>query len=234
MKLSFFTLFAYLIYCHAIAQSPPPELARSYKNIIPFHQEIISGGYYLDPPREIEGHPYFKFRSFETGSITINGITYDEVPLVYNCYTDEVITFQPIHKQKILIRNDKINNFDFLPSNAYQFIRIAENPGYAHHKNGIYQLVEDGEAKLLVKHYKKTKPKREIGKFNSEFYENKDFFILKGDEFFPVKKQKQVFEALGLEKKALRQTLADRSIRYHLEPELFMKFLVQTHNSSDQ
>lgn len=234
MKSIFFLLFIYLICSHTSAQSLPAALATSYKNIIPLHQEIISGGYYGEPPREIEGHPYFEFKSFENGKITINGISYEDVPLTYNIYTDDVLTFQPIHNQKILIRHDKINDFDLMSSQIYRFVRIDANPGYLYHRNGIYQVIQNGSAQLLAKHYKLTKPKREIGRYVGEYYDNKDLFIYNSGKIFLIKKKKHAFEALGLDKKELKSTLADQGIRYHDSPEKFIIFLVQTYNANQQ
>jgi hypothetical protein len=232
---SIFSLVFFLTLClHISAQSLPPDLAISYKNNIPLHQEIISGGYYGEPPREIEGHPYFEFKSFENGKITINGITYKDVPLAYNIYTDDILTFQPIHNQKILIRHDKINDFDLIPSQVYSFVRIAENPGYIYHRNGIYQLLENGPAQLIAKHYKLTKPKREIGRFVGEYYINKDLFIRNGEKIFQIKKKRHAFEALGLDKKELKRILSEQEVRYHDSPEKFILFLVKTYNATKQ
>jgi hypothetical protein len=234
MKSIFSPLF-FLTFCFQLsAQSLPAALATSYKNIIPLHQEIISGGYYGEPPRDIEGHPYFEFKSFENGKITINGITYEDVPLTYNIFNDNVLTFQPIHNQKILIRHDKINSFELAPSSIYRFVRIEENPGYGYHRNGIYEVLESGPAQLLAKHYKLTKPKRELGRFVSEYYDNKDLFIHKADKLNLIKKKKQAYEALDLDKKELKSTLAEQGIRYSDSPEKFILFLVQTYNAKLQ
>ena len=39
------------------------DLKEAYLSNIPFHQEVISGGYYVDPPPNIEGNPYFHSKS---------------------------------------------------------------------------------------------------------------------------------------------------------------------------
>lgn len=206
------------------------SLEKNYRSIIPLDQEIVSGGYFVDPPKEIEGHPYFETKTFESGQITINGLTYKDVPLLYNIWKDEVLTFQPIHKQKILIRADKINEFMIYLNTPVIFIRLEENTGYIHHGNGIYELVVDGNASLLVKHRKQTKSKREISRFQDEFYQQVDFFLKKEENTAHITTKKQAFEFLQLDKKQLRNPIRENRLDFRRDRRSFLSFLTTISN----
>ena len=74
-----------------------------YQKELPYFQELITGGQYEAPSPRIKGVPYFISKQFEEGTLRINGITYPQVPLIYDTYRDQLVTFHPIFNQKILI-----------------------------------------------------------------------------------------------------------------------------------
>lgn len=162
MKIAFFLISFHLAFSFAAMSQTNLTFEDLYQKNIPLYQDIISSGYYLDPPKEIGGHHYFMSRNLETSTVTINGLRYQKVPLSYNIFTNELITVQPIYKQKILIRPDKINAFEMDIKGKRTFVIVPENPGYLHHRKGISEILDAGEVNLLRKHYKLTKPKREL------------------------------------------------------------------------
>lgn len=231
MKVVFFLIPFHLVFCFASLGQTNLTFEDLYQKNIPLYQDIISGGYYLDPPKEIEGHPYFMSRNLETSTVTINGLRYQKVPLSYNIFTDELITFQPIHKQKILIRPDKINAFEMEIKGKHNFVIVPENPGYLHHRKGIYEILDAGEVNLLRKHYKLTKSKREVSNFTAVFYEKSDYFLQKNKEISRVSKQKQAFEFLGLDRKTIRKQLRENQLNFRENPAAYLTFLTQLYNN---
>lgn len=231
MKPYFFSLIISVCVVSNLQAQSSQELEDAYKANIPLHQEIVSGGYYVDPPQNIEGFPYFKSKNFEYSSLTINGLTYENVPLLYNIFSDEVVTFHPVHKQKTLIKTDKIDGF-VLPDKI-TFIRINENPEYSHHGKGFYELVEKGEqANLLCKHFKTTKAKREMTQYSSVFVDKSDFLIQKGDQIEEIKSKGQAITFLGLDKKLVNRGAKEKSLNYRNDRRRYLSFLVESFNES--
>lgn len=196
-----------------------------YKDQLPYFQELITGGQYQEPSRLIEGDPYFFSRQFESGSLTINGITYPEVPLLYDVYMDQVVTFHPVFKQKILIKPEKIDAFTL--ANEANFSHYAGNESYLRNGNGVYQVLAKGEFTALAKHFKTTKSKRELSKYDEIYVDKSDFFLWKSGVFYPVHKGSQAIEILGLEKKQVKKELRANRLNFNQDPEDFLKFLVQ-------
>jgi len=231
MKSYFFFLALCVFTVSKLQAQTSKELEDAYTSNIPLHQEIVSGGHYVDPPQNIEGYPYFKSKNFEYGSLTINGLTYENVPLLYNIFSDEVVTFHPLHNQKTLIKTDKIEGF-VLPENI-KFIRIQENTEYSHHRKGFYELVEEGgKANLLCKHFKTTKAKREISKYSDYFDEKSDFLIQKSDIIHIVKNRAKSIQFLGLDKKQINRSAKEKALNYRNNRREYLSFLVEFYNQS--
>jgi hypothetical protein len=155
----------------------------------------------------------------------INGITYPGVPLMYDIYKDQVITFHPIYNQRILINPDKIDEFSL--SNGERFKYLEGNESYSNNSNGLYQVLNDGENLVLLKRFKATKSNRDISIYTDEFVEKNDFFIWKSGIFNQINKSKQAFEVLGLDKKTVNKYLKERKIRFQDTPEKYLITLVE-------
>ena len=224
-----FFLFLSSISFEVFAQVPL-IIQQNYRSNIPFDQEIVSGGYFVDPPKEFEGHPYLITKNFESAQITINGLNYDQVPLLYNIWKDQVLTFQPVHKQKILIRSDKIDAFTLYFETPISFVRLQENPSYSHHGSGIYESVGEGPSRVLIKHRKLTKSKREYSIYSNVFYETQDYFLQKDGEILKVSNRKQVIDFLDLEKKEVRKLSKDSYLDFRTDRKSYLSFLVSLYN----
>lgn len=176
-----------------------------YQKQLPFFQELISGGLYADSPRNFDGHPFFQTRVFGNGVLRINEVNYEEVPLLYDSQADWVVTFHPIHNQKILIKSEKVDQFQL--QDGSEFRNFNGNASYAHHGNGFYKIVEDGKIKVLAKHYKVLKAVKELGDFTKEFVAYTDLFFWYAGEFESVSRKSQAIKLLGLDKKEAKQML---------------------------
>jgi hypothetical protein len=195
-----------------------------YREQLPYFQELITGGQYQEPSRLIEGDPYYFSRQFEKGSLTINGITYPEVPLLYDAFRDQVVTFHPVFNQKILIKPEKIDGFRL--ANGVQFKYFPGNESSFRDGNGIYEVLGEGEYSALAKRFKTTKPIREISKYDEMYIEKTDYFLWKDAEFFQVSKASRILAVLGLEKKQVRKELKDRRLNFKRNPETYLQYII--------
>lgn len=180
------------------------HLAR-YQEQLPFFQELITGGQYSDPPVNYLGSPFLDPNVFPSGKIRLNGITYIKIPLLYDTWLDEVITFHPVYNQKILIKAEKIEEFT-LEGNA-EFRKFSENPAYSKHKHGFYEVISDADIKLLKKNYSKVESVKESGLITKEYIQGRDYFFWFDGEFLKVNKKNDAITALGLSKKAVADQL---------------------------
>ncbi len=195
-----------------------------YREQLPYFQELITGGQYQEPSRLIEGDPYYFSRKFEKGSLTINGITYPEVPLLYDVYRDQVVTFHPIFNQKILIKPEKIGGFQL--ANDSQFKYFAGNESHLRDGNGIYEVLAEGAYSALAKRYKTTKALRAISPYDDIYVEKTDYFLWNSGTFIPLSRASQILDVLGLEKKAVRKALKEQNLNFKRDPESFLQYII--------
>lgn len=233
MKKKLLLLFSALVFVFsAKAQLIDEENSylATYKKNLPYFQELITGGQYVEVPKTIEGNPFYFSRQFEEGSLSINKIIYPNVPLMYDCYRDQLITFHPIYNQRILINPDKIDEF-FL-ANGERFKYVEGNKSYAHHLNGLYQVLNSGSIQILIKRFKITKSKRDMGIYTDEFVEKEDFFIWKAGVFRQVSKGNQAIEILGLDRKLAKKYLKGQKLRFQEYPDHYLLGLIEFSNQA--
>jgi hypothetical protein len=201
-----------------------------YQEEIPYFQELITGGQYAAPSARIKGDPYFVTRQFEAGTLRINGISYPQVPLIYDIFRDQLVTFHPIFSQKILIKPEKIDGFEWSDGKLFRF--FPGNESFLHHGNGIYEVLGEGKATALAKRYKTTRSLRDISRYDAEYVAKKDYFLWKEGTFFPIKKSSQAFAALQLNAKVLKKELKSKGLQFKKAPEAFLNYLVANSESN--
>lgn len=228
MRSILFVIILVLVFFNreAIAQVAGDDLPflSSYQQELPYFQELITGGQYAEPSSLIKGDPYFATRQFEKGSLRINGITYPQVPLVYDSFQDQLVTFHPIFNQKILIKPEKIDGFTLSRGQLFRF--FPGNDSFLHRGNGIYQVLGQGDAYALAKHYKTTKEVRELSRYDAEFVEKVAYFIWRDGKFSSIKNASQAFASLGLDPKSLKRELKAKGLHFKRTPEAYLQFLV--------
>jgi len=202
----------------------------AYQQELPYFQELITGGQYAAPSPRIMGDPYFTSRQFEEGVLRINGITYPQVPLIYDTYHDQLITFHPIFNQKILIKPEKIDGFTLSEGQLFRF--FAGNESFLHHGNGIYQVLGQGNAIALAKRYKITKESRDQARFDSEYVEKTAYFVWQEGRFSSIKNAAQAIASLGLDAKVLKKELKEKGLQFKKSPEAYLQFLVTNPKSN--
>ncbi|WP_194776619.1 hypothetical protein [Pararhodonellum marinum] len=197
------------------------EIIETYSKFVPILQETATGGFYAEPSKTIKGHPRFIEAPLTPGKITINGINYVDIPLSYDIFTDDLVTFHPSQNQRIILKPEKVSRF--VLSDGTEFTFKPSHPGYFYYRNGIYELIWEEGVEVLAKHHKHTKVGKDDGQHSVVFFQVSDFFILKDGEFHPIKRKKQVIKLLGLDKKALKPVLKENGIRYRTMKREYLK-----------
>jgi hypothetical protein len=227
LKISFFLSSLLIFGWSAKAQEVQASEAylALYQEQLPFFQELITGGLYADSPRNFDGHPFFQTRVFGNGVLRINEVNYESVPLLYDSQADWVITFHPIHKQKILIKSEKVAQFEL--QDGTKFRNFGGNSSYSHHRNGFYEIISDGRIKVLAKHYKELKPVKELGEFTKEFVAYKDLFYWFDGKFEAVSRKSQAINLLGLDKKEAKHALKASNLDFRRDMEKALGILAE-------
>lgn len=229
-RLSFLILITLHFCIPGYGQYLADSVPAAYRNLIPLDLEVYSGGFYVDPPPNIAGDPYFLKKGFEIGSITINGLTYHGVPLKYNIFSDNLITYHLQHGRRILIYPNKIQIFIIGEGSTRKFIRLENIPFDLVIRNGFFELLEDGKVQLLAKRQKINNHKVEDGKYTGRFVERNYFFLYDGSELKMVRRKKEVYEFLDLDKKDFKKTLRRNELNFRTGKSEYLKYIVHHFN----
>lgn len=197
-----------------------PELLAWYKQTLPFFQDIITGGQYADAPNSYLGSPFYGSGEVRNGQIWINGLGYDNVPLLYDVWQDDLVTVHPRFNQKTLIKAEKIEKF--VLADGAVFLKYALNPDYGKHHHGFYQVVYEGEPKLLKKHYRNIDAVNETGLITKEFKVGQDYFFWYRDEFWKIGGKADAASALGLSKKEVNRHFTGKGIVFKKNLERYL------------
>ncbi len=200
------------------------ELLAWYRETLPLFQEVATGGQYSDAPVGYLGSPFYESRKFDFGQIWINGLPYARIQLLYDAWQDEVLTFHPIYNQKILIKAEKVEKFMF--GDGAVFLRFESNPGYGKHHHGFYQVLADGEPKLLKKHYRTVESVKETGLITREFRVGQDYFFWFQDRFWKVGNRSEAMAGLGLSKKEVNGYFRGKGMVFRDNPEAYLRELL--------
>lgn len=144
-----------------------------------------------------QGHQFFESMDWLSASLTYAGNRYDSLPLLYD-----------IHRELFILRNhDGLHRIipdqsliDDVTIGTHTFIRVKQGL-----KPGFYERVYDGKTKVLCKRTKERTEDLSQQRVQIIYTPHDYFYLLKGDQYIPVKNKKSILTALADRKKELRK-----------------------------
>jgi len=203
----------------------------AYKEVVSVFPDIHNGGLYTEPHIAVLGHPFYASTDFVGGELVISGFEFKEVPLQYDIWDDVLITITPIHKQRITLNPQKIDQF--ILSDGTKFIRKSNAPLYYYHKNGFYREILEDEISLYCKHWKIIKKRESVFKALNSYLEKELFFIEINGALKSISKRRDAFRVLELSQKEVRPYVNREKIRYKKQPERYLEIMVEIANEKN-
>src|SRR5260221_13613266 len=172
--------------------------------------------YFYDP--HIKGNAYFLDNNgFTTGSVYYDGMLYSGVPLLYDLYSDKVITLLYNHYSKFSLLNERVKSFDYLD---HHFVNINTDTinNTANMKPGFYDELYNGKSQVLVKI---SKDIQTITSGTAENYFNLTtrYFFKKNRTYYSIYSQGSLINVLKDRKKELQQYIRANQIKFRSNPE---------------
>jgi hypothetical protein len=209
-----------LLLCASLAQAQPPAdtlfVRDAVKNTIRFYTTSIqgqtslySGSQYREPNRSNnDQHPFFDADDWVTGTVTYDGQFYEGVPLLYDITSDQVVTENYYNADQISLAREKLDAFTI---GRHSFEKLSHN---TLPRPGFYQVLYDGESKVIARRQKIIREKITGQTIEIEFDPRYRYFIFKNGAYFPVKSKASVLQVLQDEKPALKQFISKNKIRF--------------------
>ncbi|WP_295721189.1 hypothetical protein [Mucilaginibacter sp.] len=178
------------------------EQSRLYNGLVyDSYDSSIKGNAYLD---DIDG--------WRSGSVAYDGQTFENVPMIYDLYTDQLVVLLYNHASPFALIPNKVSSFDL---HARHFIRVAgTNTGI---KSGFYEQLYGGRSQALKKVekvIKSTSASTGRERYFTLLNETPDYFIKKGNTYYKVNSQGAVLNLFVDKKKELKQYIKDKHIQF--------------------
>jgi hypothetical protein len=173
---------------------------------------LYNGGAYEHYWNRVIGHPFFMTDQFQQGTLYYDGTFYENVPLMYDMFRDELVSknFSKTIDQKIL--SEKIRYFTIGNSS---FVRIvADSVNGASLPTGFYEKLYDGTVTVLEKHEKKIERSLKAEENTSKFTEYVHFYIEKDGKYYSVETEGDLQGVFKDEKTEVRKFLNRKDIRF--------------------
>lgn len=174
------------------------------------------------------GHPYFLSPEWREGSVTYEGLRYDNVNLMYDLVTGKVLTHQFSTLTKIELILDKIQGFS-IGDHAFTYISEEDSPGKAL-RSGFYDQLERGHASLYVQRKKEVLENLSSGKVVREYIDRSLYYIIKDGNVFVIKTRSNLFKALSSKKTEIKSMLSKEKIRFRTNKEKALILSVKLYN----
>ena len=205
------------------------NMVKAYQKAIGPHSQLYRGAFYEYYDRQITGTGYFQDSvAFSNGTVKYDGITYKDVPLLYDEYAQLVITLLYNNFQKLSLLSEYVSEFDL---RGHHFIKFQPEESNKHMDAGFYdELYNNNKHQLLMKRVKSLQQEGLTAK--KYFISNNTFYLKKGGIYYSVNSKGQLYDVLKDKKKELNQYFRKTSLSFSGEKkEQAILMLVTYYNS---
>lgn len=199
-----------------------------YINSIPGNSSLYNGRMYPGYLVKLRGIPFFKTDNFSNGDLTLNGMLYKDLPLMYDIIKDVVILQHYNKMQKIQLPSEDVDRFS---CSGHNFIKIEKDSAQNNvPADGFYELMYEGQVVLLAKRKKTLHEVRMDRVAEYEVVETNRYFIKKGSAYFSVKGAGSVLRVFKDRKKELAKALKAAELDQRRNRERMLLFLVSEYD----
>jgi hypothetical protein len=177
-----------------------------------------------------DGQPYFKANVLSNGSIIYDGVFFENVKLLYDEVADCVVLQDSTHRIQLV--NERLSAFSVQESNFERLVKKENSPL---HSTGFYEVLTKGKTTLYKKETKKM-----IDKFSNAnelavlFEIHHYYYIQKGDQFFEIKKKKDLFKILLDQENAITKFITEERLNYRKAKDLMLTKVIEYYNNLNQ
>jgi hypothetical protein len=200
----------------------------SFINVKEFFQNEIKEDVHLYTGKEfikysvnIKGHPFFETDQMQNGTVFYDGTLYENVPLLYDIVSQEIVINRYNSDERMKLLNEKIKYFTF---DGYRFENIFSVEGKDENVSStIYEIMSEGRAGVLAKRIKRIKNGLKAEDPTS-FVEEDELYIRKGKNLYAIDSKNPVLQAFSDKKDFVKAFIRKNKFRFkkNIEKELIM------------
>lgn len=168
----------------------------------------------------IKGNAYFSdVNAFTPGSVFYDGTFFSGVPMLYDIYSDKVVTLLYNHFSKFSLAKEKVQSFDIL---GHHFVNINADTltNNLVIKSGFYDELYNGKTQVLAKREKNIQTATS-GILGPESYFNpvKNYYLRKNNIYYTITGKGSMLGVLKDKKKEIQQYIKTNQIKFGDDPE---------------
>lgn len=186
------------------------KMVSLYAGSIQQQSRLYNGTDYVMYMSRDEEHPYFSIDDWIFGSIGYWGEVYENVPVMYDLSTDQVIT-EHNRGNPIKLIPDKVDGF-VISDHTFQRLR---NNGTNKIAEGFYERLYDGTTKVYAKHQKVYREDITAREVIPRFEESTRYYIFKNGTLTQVKKKGSVLDTFEDHKQEVKSFMKKNRIRFN-------------------
>jgi hypothetical protein len=174
---------------------------------------LYNGLVYDSYDSSIKGSPYLDdVDAWRPGSVEYDGQSFENVSMIYDMYTDQLVVLLYNHASPIALIADKVSGFDL---HQRHFVRVPNSNGGI--KAGFYEQLYGGKSQLIKrseKLLKSTSGPNGRERLFVPFKEVPDYYIKKGLVYYKVSSQSSVLDLFPDKKKELKQYIKEKHLQF--------------------
>ncbi len=175
----------------------------------------------------IEGHGFYFSNDWQIGNIQYDGIWYNNLPLRYDIYKDEVMVNHP-NNIPIILFGERVQQFHFADLHFFRLKTGNKNEPSAN----IYQLLTDGKIKILARRSKIIEENLENKKVEKKFIDQHRYYLVKDEKYHLVRNQRSMLNLLGNRRQEILKDLRKNNIRFKKDREKAIIHMADFYNQS--
>ncbi|GAB2472330.1 hypothetical protein GCM10011375_27910 [Hymenobacter qilianensis] len=184
-----------------------------YAKAIGDNSLLYTGPEYLDYNKPyMKGNQYFGTGKQQIGTVYYHGTAYTKVPLLYDMKLDQVVIQPPTNPLQFRLVDDNVQYFII---DGHTFTRLIQRDSARYSiPTGYYDLLVDGNAKVLAKRTKKILTRRGLYGLEGSYLEEAKFYLQKNNEFHPVTSRQSIVRLLSDKKTALDSYARQHKLKF--------------------
>lgn len=190
----------------------------SYMNAAGVNSFLYTGEAYDHYWNLRTGHPFLDGDlEFTNGSLNYDGSQYDNVPLAYDIYHDELVTKQFHSEVPMKFLDDKVRSFSF---NGRYFVRVwKDSLERSSPATGYYEVIYSGKkVTILARHEKLMKNSIQSGESVALFKEQTHYFVMQQGRYREIGSERELLNLWVDRKTELRKFLGRKDINFKQNP----------------
>ena len=188
-----------------------------YKEATSISQNLYNGRLYYVYDSRQEEHQFFESRKWTKGSLFYDGQRFDSIQMLYDLVKDEVV-IKHFNGDNLLLQTAKVRDFNLLNHRYRRLISGVDIEPTM--RTGFYDLLYDGNSRLLVRRTKQRQEKIVDKRVITLFPPKNFYYIFKEGHYHSVYSKKAVLNLFPEHKRALKKSLREQNIIYRKEREL--------------